>query len=60
MDFDPEKFSNFWIGGAVLHALTLVVTGALFIAAVFLCRRRSDRARNVVRWLKLTLFFFGM
>lgn len=59
MDYAVEV-SNFWIGGAVLHALIMVVAGALFIAGMFLCRRRADRARNVVRWLKIALFFFGL
>ena len=60
MDFDPEKWSNYSIAGAALHGLVLISAGSLFLGGLFLCRRKLDRARNVVRWMKLALFFFGM
>lgn len=60
MDSQLEKIANLYIGSAVLHALTMVATGGLFIASIFLCRRRSDKARNVLWWLKIAMFMFGV
>lgn len=60
MDIDVKELSDIWIGTAALNGLLMVVNGGTFLAAVFLCRRKSDGARNVVRWLKISLFFFGM
>ena len=57
-DYDAQ--ANFAIGRAVLHALVLVTTAGLFLASLFLCRQRGDRARSVVRWMKAALFFTGV
>lgn len=57
---DWDSIANFSIGRAVLHALVLVAAAGLFIASLFLCRNRGDRARGAVRWMKAALFFTGM
>ena len=59
-DVDQEKQSNFFIASAALHGLVLLGTGGVFLASLFMCRRRSDRARHAVTWLKVALLFFGL
>ena len=57
---DFDALANFSIGRAVLLALILIATTGLFLASLFLCRQRADRARSVVRWMKAALFFTGV
>ena len=51
---------NYSIGQAVLNGLALLVASALFIAALFLCRRMGDAARSSVRWMKVALIFIAL
>lgn len=57
---DWDSIANFSIARAVLHALVLVTAVGLFLASLFLCRQRADRARSAVRWMKAALFFTGV
>ena len=59
-DVDQDKQSNVFIASAALHGLILLGTGGVFLASLFMCRRRSDRARHAVTWLKVALLFFGL
>lgn len=57
---DWDTIVDYSIARAVLHALVLLAAAGLFIASLFMCRNRGDRARGAVRWMKAALFFTGV